>query len=197
VEHATDRVVAAAQDRACELRLQRAEHADHRAEHADVGAGRDVSAGDVLEHAAQARRVGEGAWIGRQGPAVPADRARVHDRHARERARVGDEELGGEVVRALDHEVDAFERRTCGRGLEALASCVHLTRTERRQSRRRGVGFGVPDVVVAEEHLPVQVRLVHHVVVEDRDRELASHREHQRARGGAAEATHADEQDAV
>ena len=64
---------------------------------------------DVLEHAAQAGAAGR---AGRERPAHPAHRAGLDDGHAGERAGVGDQELGGEVVGALDDQVVARDQRS-------------------------------------------------------------------------------------
>jgi hypothetical protein len=125
---------------------------------------------------------------------VPAHSGGVHDRLLRDPTRVGGEELGREVVAALDDHVVA--RRELDGVVREHPLRVTLDAELGHQAEQRGcrgLDLRLADVVVAKEDLTMEVRGLDDVVVGDADRAHAGACE--RHRGGTAEATRADHED--
>jgi hypothetical protein len=182
----------AVQHRQREVGLRRAHHADDGAHDARLGAIGRVVERDVLEEAAVARTA---ARPDGQRGADPAHGGRVDDRDACDEARVGGEELGGEVVAPLDDEVVAAGERDRVARQEPRAMQLHANARRRGRERARGrVELRRADVRVLEEDLPVQVRPLDDVVVAKTERADAGVR--QREGGGAPEAPRADDEHA-
>jgi hypothetical protein len=91
--------------------LKPTDHAYDRPDHTGLRTSLDLSRRDVLEEAAKACGVGEGA----EGPSGPAHRTRLNRRNAGKTRSISHEKLRGEVVGAFDHEVltrQQIHRRT-------------------------------------------------------------------------------------
>jgi hypothetical protein len=94
----------------------------------------------------------------------------VHVRDAEQHAGVVDEIAGREVVGAVDdHVVAAEDVERVGGGEARLVRRDVDVRVDRGEPVARGVGLRAPDVVRLVEELPVQVRRVDAVVVDDAD----------------------------
>ncbi len=120
-----------------------------------------------------------------QAPSRPSYRARLNDGDTVELPCVASEELGREVVRALDDHVDAVQQVWCGLGEKAAAHALAA------EALRCEVGLGAADVLRPEERLPMEVGGVDHVVVDEAQRDP---RRREDARGGTAQAADSDEE---
>ena len=162
-------------------RLQRTDRPAEHAEHAALGARRD--------HPGR-RRLGEQAAIARsvlrpehrQLSVEPVDRS-PHVRLAEQHARVVHEVPRGEVVRSVDDQVVAAEevervlRRDEGLVLDHVDERVDLL-----DRVFRAVELLPADVRLAVHDLTLEVRLVHHVVVDEAEGSHACRREVHRDR---------------
>ena len=163
-----------------------------RAEHAGLRAvRRGYAARQILEQAAVAGRATRGDA---QHRSAKAHRRAVHDRSLFERAGVRAQELGGEVIRALDHDIDPPHQLARVLGQEARANELDAARHSARavQSALRRVELVLTNVGFAEQDLTVQVGAVHQVVVAQQDTASAGFGQGERDR--AAEAADADDE---
>ncbi|MFO1428259.1 MAG: hypothetical protein U1F11_15075 [Steroidobacteraceae bacterium] len=125
-------------------RLQAAEHAGHGAEHAGLGAVADQPVARRLRP--QAAQAGARAlWAHRLQLALVLVDAREQQRLAERLGEVVEQELGREVVAAVDDQVGVREQRRAIAGIEPLhrGRAAHV-RIERRDARRGQLRLGRP-----------------------------------------------------
>jgi len=112
-----------------------------------------------------------------------------------EPTRIGGEKLRGEVVRALDHDVDPSHELPGVLRQETAPDQLDPGRQPPAlESPRGSIQLVAPDIVVRIEDLTMQVRDVHDVVV--REDEPAHSCVGEGEERGASEPAHADDQDA-
>jgi len=181
-------------------RHHRAKHAGQRAENAGFRAGR---------HGACRRRLRKQAAIGRVARAVGAcligakggERAvegtdcRRHQRFFPKITGVGHQIAGGEIIRAVGNDVVFRDQAKRVVGLEPSHVGFDLNmRIEFCDRRLGGVHFALADIGGRENHLPLQIRQRHDVVVDHADVACAGRREikqHRRAQAAGADHQHA------
>src|SRR5262249_4793367 len=104
-------------------------------------------------------------------------------------------ELGVERVGGVDDDVPAAHDAVDVFGVDARAQRLDVERREASlQGIARGGDLGASHVTGAMQDLPIQVRQLHHVVVDDAER---THTRSERDQGRAAEASGADDQHAA
>jgi hypothetical protein len=121
----------------------------------------------------------------------------VHHRTLLEKAGVGGEELGGKIVGALDHDVDLAHELPRVFRQKSPANQTKLgprTTCVTAQARVRRIELVSAHVLGTVQDLPVQIALVHHVVVAQD--QLAHAGTHQRERRRATEPAEPDEKNA-
>ena len=149
------------------------------------------SRGNVLEEAAEARGIGQGA----KRPTGPTHGAGLNGRNAGDVRSVGDQELRGEVVSAFDDDAVTLEKG--GSGARQEAALDDVDRKLRRVLVEACLGaldLRQADVAVSVECLPVQVALIDHVVVDDgqmRHFALGKQTKHRRREASGADDQHA------
>src|SRR6201996_6448850 len=153
-------------------RLVHLDRADRGAEHAEdaaLGAGRNHAGGRRLRVEAAVA----GAVLGPEhaGLAVePVDRA-PHVRLVQQHAGVVDQVTGGEVVGPVHDQVVRTENVERVVGVQPLLVQHDLdVRVHLKNASAGRFGLGTADVGDAVDDLPLQVRLVHHVEVDDAER---------------------------
>ena len=147
-------------------RLQRADHARGRPEHAGVGAARRVR-----------RRRRERAAVARGAPGLDAhhepghaDHAGLHERHAGRAARRVDRVARVERVRAVHDEVLALDERARVPGVDPrLVRLDDHVGVEEAQLRGGALRLGHAEVRREVQQLAVQVRELDRVVVDEPD----------------------------
>ena len=172
-----------------EQRLQGAHGADHRAEDARFAAGQ-VAVGAGAVHAGVAGAV-RTAQIKYRQLAVETDGGAAHQRFAvRHTGGIGGL-AGGEVVAAVEHQIDVghmpVQPFTVGAGGVGLDQHV---RVERAQLRRQRPGLALAHLVAAKGDLPVQVAGVDPVIVHQQQPPHPGAGQIQRRRIGQAAAAH-------
>jgi hypothetical protein len=173
--------------------LKRARQADHGAHHPGFGAiGLGVSLREILEKAAIA---GGALRADRPDRCPKANRGAVDHGPPFDAARIGREELGGEIVGAFDDHVDRSDEfsRVFGEqaGPNELDPGGAVYASERVP---RGVELVSPDVALRKQDLPVEIRDIDRVVVHEHDATHAGPGERKSRR--AAEPADADDQNA-
>ena len=181
-------------------RHHRAEDARQRAENAGFRAGR---------HRAGRRRLGKQAAIGRVARAVGARLVRAQrgeravegaDRGGDQRlvgevASVGDQIARGEIVGAVGDDVVARNQiERVRRGQPRHVGFHRHMRIEPRDGRLRAVDLAHADVAGRKDHLPLQIRQRHAVVIDHAERADAGRGEieqHRRAEPAGADHQHA------
>ena len=92
-----------------------------------------------------------------------------HQGNAKPSERVADNKPGREIVAAVDDEVVARQQRFCIlAGKPALGGQNLDVRIEARTKLAANFGFGLPDLIVAEDRLTLQIGPVDDVIVDDR-----------------------------
>src|SRR6185295_7837329 len=175
------------------VRLERADDSGQHAEHTALRARGDETGG---------RRLGEEAAVAGSARA-PEDRdlafeaedRAVDVRLAEQDAGVVDQIAGGEVVRAVDHQVVIAEEveRIARIEPQVVGDDLNVA-VDAAQAVRSGLGLRPADVSLAEQDLALEVRLVHAVEIDEpepadsRRREIEPER---RAQAAAADQQHA------
>ena len=135
-------------------------------EHSSVGAAR---------HSFRRRRLREQASVARPA-VVMVDRQLALQSKGRsgdegtagQAAGVADEVPRGDVVARVDDHVEAGDQVETISGREALVEGLDLDRAVQRQARGLGgLGLGHTYAILAVDDLPVEVRLVHNVAIDD------------------------------
>ena len=162
-------------------RLQTAEHADHRAQHAGLLAGRNFTCGGhIAEDAAVA---GAFAWDDGHHLAGEPDHARMDIRLVDQHTCVIDEEFCGEVVGGIDHQIVRFdEAGDVARVDELVVGINRHIRVERADGCGRGFHFGRSDTCGGMDDLTLQIAHIHHIAVHQSDMADAGRRQIQGGR---------------
>src|SRR5581483_609747 len=169
-------------------RLQAADHADRRTEHPCLLARlRDVA---LLRIQASVTGTVAAPRVEHRELAFEPDRRAGDERLARAHAALVRVEARGEIVGAVEHDVDARDRIAPRLFLAQLE--LHLA-IERAQAIGSGVGLGAADIALCIEDLTLQIGQIDDVAIGDDEPADAGGREVLRSRAAeAAEPEHED-----
>jgi hypothetical protein len=169
---------AAIERREREIGLRSGDPTDQRPKHAGFGTVRRRLHWNVLEEAAIARRAPR---RDREDSTDRTERRGVNDRSLGDAASVRDEELRRKVVRALDDEIaTAHELGGIFGNDPRVVELDARATAETFESTRSCVELVAPDILVGEEDLPVEIRPLDAIVVDEDQRPDAGARQDQR-----------------